>query len=74
VRDQGFAVAWNDVYVAGNLGHNVSKWQRDLPYYLAGYAAKSWVGIAGLEGRLRGAGHELVRAKNGDIIGIRRLP
>lgn len=74
VRGHGLAVAWNDVYMAGNLGHNVSEWQRDLPYYLAGYAAKRWVGIAGMERRLRSAGHELVHAEGGEIVGIRRLP
>lgn len=74
VRGHGFAVAWNDVYVASNLGHNVLEWQLDLPYYLAGYAAKRWVGAAGLERRLRNAGHELVHAENGEVVGIRRLP
>jgi glycosyltransferase involved in cell wall biosynthesis len=74
VRGHGFAVAWNDKYVATNLGHNVAEWKQDLPYYVAGYAAKSWVGIAGLERRLRAAGHELVRAENGTAVDIRRLP
>lgn len=74
IRGHGFAVAWNDVYVAGNLGHNVSEWQLDLPYYLAGYTAKRWVGIAGLQRRLRSAGHDLVHAENGEVVGIRRLP
>jgi hypothetical protein len=74
VRGRGYAVAWNDTYVATNLGHNISEWEKDLPYYLAGYAAKSWVGIAGLERRLRNGGHELVRAQNGEVVGIRRLP
>lgn len=73
VRGRGFAVAWNDVYVAANLGHRVSEWERDLPYYVAGYAAKGWVGIGGLDRRLRAAGHALVYAANGDVAGIRRL-
>lgn len=73
VRRSGFAVAWNDRYVATNLGHNISELERDLPYYLAGYAAKKWVGIGGLERRLRNAGHELVRAEDGNVVGIRRL-
>ena len=73
VRRHGFAVAWNDRYVAANLGHNISEWEADLPYYLASYAAKRWVGIGGLERRLRGAGHELIRAEDGKVVGIRRL-
>jgi glycosyltransferase involved in cell wall biosynthesis len=74
VRNCGFIVAWNDAYVATNLGHNVTEWQKDLPYYLDSYAAKGWVGIAGLEQRLRNAGHELARRSNGEVVGIRRLP
>jgi glycosyl transferase family 2 len=72
VRRSGFTVAWNDRYVATNLGHNISELERDLPYYLAGYAAKKWLGIGGLERRLRSMGHELVRAEDGNVVGIRR--
>jgi hypothetical protein len=72
VRKSGFAVAWNDRYMATNLGHNVSELEKDLGYYLSGYAAKSWVGIGGLERRLRSAGHELVRGEDGNVVGIRR--
>jgi glycosyltransferase involved in cell wall biosynthesis len=74
VRRSGFAVAWNDRYVAANMGHNISELTTGLPYYLAGYAAKEWVGIGGLERRLRTAGHELVRAEDGNVVGIRRRP
>ena len=71
VRRSGFAVAWNDRYVATNLGHNISELECNLPYYLAGYAAKKWVGVGGFERRLRNAGHEFIRAANGDVVGIR---
>lgn len=73
VRERGFLVAWNDTYVATNWGHNLAEWQRDLPYYLAGYAAKRWVGTAGLERRLRQAGHELVRGDHGEVVSIRPM-
>jgi glycosyltransferase involved in cell wall biosynthesis len=74
VRRSGFAVAWNDSYVATNLGHNISELEGNLPYYLAGYAAKRWVGIRGFERRLRNAGYELARGEDGQVLSIRRLP
>jgi glycosyltransferase involved in cell wall biosynthesis len=74
VRNHGFVVAWNDHYVATNLGHNVAEWEKDLPYYLASYAAKRWVGVDGFERRLRNAGYELARREDGKVLGIRRLP
>lgn len=72
VRALGYIVAWNDAYVAGNLGHTAQEWNEDLGYYLESYAAKRWVGLPGLERRLRNAGHEFVRSRNGDIIAVRR--
>lgn len=74
VRSYGFVVAWNDKYVATNLGHNIAEWEKDLPYYLAGYAAKRWVGIDGFERRLRNGGYELARGEDGQVVGIGRLP
>ncbi|MFY9933753.1 MAG: glycosyltransferase family A protein [Streptosporangiaceae bacterium] len=72
VRKNGFAVAWNDKYVAANLGHNISEFEQNLPYYLAGYAAKRWVGVGGLERRLLSAGYELVRGGDGNVADIRK--
>ena len=74
IQAQGRLVAWNDSYAATNWGHNVAEWNRELPYYLESYAAKPWVGIGGLEQRLRQAGHEFVRTGDGKIVRITQRP
>ena len=74
IQAHGYMVAWNDSYVAANWGHNVAEWNRELSYYLESYAVKTWVGINGLEYRLRQAGYEFVRTGDGEIFSIRRRP
>jgi hypothetical protein len=73
VHELGYEVAWNDRYVATNWGHNVLEWNTDIDYYLGSYAAKSWVGVEGLETRLASAGYLLVRTADGTVTGIGRF-
>jgi glycosyltransferase involved in cell wall biosynthesis len=70
IHGLGLVVAWNDTYVATNWGHNVEEWNSNLSYYLASYENKAWLGVDGLEERLRLAGYRFERQPDGEVVGI----
>ena len=65
VRELGYAVAWNDRSVIVNHGHKVEEWVHRLPYYIASYCGKSYLGIEGLRSRLKVGGYDLVQTRDG---------
>lgn len=60
VKALGYLVAWNDVYVVRNLGHNIEEFKTRLPYYIENYATKTRLGLEGFDRRLREHGYRLV--------------
>lgn len=61
VKNLGFVVAWNDVYVVKNLGHNIEEFVNRLPYYLENYRAKPGKGVEVFARRLDEHGYRLAQ-------------
>lgn len=59
VKRRGRLVAFSDVYLVKNWGHDIDELSSRLDYYLDNYRAKSWLGIDGLRSRLREHGYDL---------------
>jgi Glycosyl transferase family 2 len=52
----GYQVAWNDRYVATNLGQNLAVINANPNYYLSNYRHKPWLGVEALRQRVRRLG------------------
>ncbi len=66
VKALGYFVAWNDAYVARDLGHTLDEFKNRLPYYIENYTAKTRKGVEHFDRILRAAyGHRLARDEAG---------
>ncbi|KAF0822384.1 glycosyltransferase [Cytobacillus firmus] len=70
VRELGYAVAWNDRYLASNLGHNITEFQRELDYYIKNYQSKNKKRntFNTFQKRLEKQGYNLMKQKDGRYI------
>jgi hypothetical protein len=72
VKDMGYWVAWNDRFVARNLGFRAEEWQTNLDYYIGDYESKPWLGREGMRHLLEARGFDLIDTAPGQEQIIRR--
>ena len=72
VKRLGYTVAWNDRYLVGNLGHNVSELKKRLNYYVESAADKQHLGLEGLITQLHEHGYRVLFHQNGSAA-LRRI-
>lgn len=67
LKQQGYKVAWAGDYLTINWGHNLYTWLKDQRYYSENYEAKPWLGIKGLNQRLKSFGYKYEKGVLGKI-------